>query len=227
MTTLVGTSVGRKLLVGASGLFLIIFLVVHLGVNLTLFAGADTYNSVAHWMGTNPAVLALRPVLAIGLLIHVLVSLYLGLTNLRARPQGYALRDNGAGSTWASRHMVILGGVILLFLAVHLSSLSIRLAFGSPPVTEVAGVHMHDAYALVMAQFGVWWYAALYAAAIVLLGLHLSHGFQSAVQTMGLSNQRWRRRWVTIGNAYALIIAAGFVSLPVFFFIQSQLSPLS
>jgi succinate dehydrogenase / fumarate reductase, cytochrome b subunit len=224
MTTHFGSSVGRKLVVGISGLFLVLFLVVHLSVNLTLFAGSDTYNSVAHWMATNPAVVAMRPVLALGLLVHVLVTLHLALTNWRSRPQRYAVNEPSGSSTWASRHMVVLGGLVLLFLALHLSSFSIRMTFGAPPMTEVAGVAMKDAYALVTARFGLWWYVALYAAAMVLLGLHLSHGFQSAIQTLGGSNRLWRSRWTVVGNVYAVIIAVGFASLPVYFLLQSQWS---
>lgn len=223
MKSFVGTSVGKKLIVGVSGLFLVVFLVVHLGVNLTLFAGSDAYNSVANWMASNPAIVVMRPVLALGLVVHILVSLYLALGNVRSRPQGYALVDP-AGSRWASRHMVILGGLIVLFLALHLSSFSIQMMFGTPPKTEVAGVLMKDAYAMVTARFGLWWYVSIYVAAIVMLGLHLSHGFQSAFQTVGLSDHRWRRRWTAIGNAYAIVIALGFVSLPVYFFIQAQSS---
>jgi succinate dehydrogenase / fumarate reductase, cytochrome b subunit len=224
MRTFLGSSVGRKLIVGLSGLFLVVFLVVHLGVNLTLYAGPDTYNSVAHWMGTHPAILAMRPLLALGLLVHIVVSVALAVSNRRARPRGYAVTDHAGGSTWASRHMVVLGALVLVFLALHLSSFSLRMTFGSPPVTEVAGVHMKDAFAMVAARFSLWWYVSLYAGAMVLLGLHLAHGFQSAIQTLGLSSQRWRSRWIAAGRAYALVIAAGFASLPVFFLIQGQLS---
>jgi succinate dehydrogenase / fumarate reductase, cytochrome b subunit len=222
MSTLMGSSVGRKLIVGLSGLFLIVFLMVHLGVNLTMFAGPDTYNAVANWMGSNPAILAMRPVLALGLIVHILASLYLALLNRRSRPHPYAVSSPAGSSTWASRHMVVLGGLILAFLVLHLSSFSIRMTFGAPPTTEVAGVYMKDAYALVTARFGLWWYVSLYAGAMVLLGLHLAHGFQSAFQTLGLSDRVWRTRWTAIGNAYALLIAVGFASLPVFFFIQQM-----
>jgi succinate dehydrogenase / fumarate reductase, cytochrome b subunit len=227
MPAYVGSSVGRKLIVGVSGLFLVVFLVVHLTVNLTMFAGADTYNAVANWMSSNPAIVALRPVLALGLLVHIAVSTYLAASNWRARPHRYAVVAASASSTWASRHMIILGGLIIVFLALHLSSFSIRMTFGTPPTTDVAGVVMKDAYAMVTARFGLWWYVSLYTAALVLLGLHLAHGFQSAIQTMGLSNQHWRGRWTAVGNAYAVLIAAGFASLPVYFFIQSQTGGVS
>jgi len=216
-------SVGRKLLVSLSGLFLVVFLVVHLGVNLTLYLGRDVYNAAAHWMATNPAILLMRPVLALGALLHIVVSTWLWAANLKTRPQRYEMVDRAGGSTWAARNMIILGALVLLFLVLHVSTFSLRLTFGSPPLTELDGRVVKDAYALVTASFGVWWYATVYVAAMVLLGLHLSHGFQSALQTLGLSDARWHRRWTILGNVYAVIVAAGFASLPLYFFVLAQM----
>lgn len=214
-------SVARKVIVSLSGLFLLVFLLVHLGVNLTLFGGTDTYNAAAHIMGTNPLILAMRPVLVLGFLVHILVSAWLWLGNRKARPQGYAAVDPAGGSTWASRNMLVLGALVFAFLVLHLSSFSIRLAFGSPPMTELHGVVVKDVYALVTATFGIWWYSILYVVATLLLGLHLSHGFQSAFQTLGLSDASWRRRWTLVGNLYSVIVAVGFASLPAFFFVRA------
>jgi succinate dehydrogenase / fumarate reductase, cytochrome b subunit len=219
-----GPSVARKVVVSLSGLFLILFLVVHLSVNLTMFGGADTYNTVAHWMGTNPFILAMRPLLVLGFLAHIVISALLWTGNLRARPTRYATVDPAGGSTWASRNMLVLGALVILFLALHLSSFSIKLTFGAPPYTEIAGAKVKDVYGLVTARFALWWYVSLYVVAIVMLGLHLSHGVQSAIQTLGLSDARWRRRWTCLGNIYAIVVAVGFASLPVFHFIQARVS---
>lgn len=219
-----GVSVARKVIVSLSGLFLILFLVVHLSVNLTMFGGADIYNTVAHWMGTNPFILAMRPLLVLGFLAHIVISALLWTGNLRARPARYAMVDAAGGSTWASRNMLVLGALVILFLALHLSSFSIKLTFGSPPYTEVGGAAVKDVHGLVTARFALWWYVSLYLVAIVMLGLHLSHGVQSAIQTLGLSDARWRRRWMCLGNIYAIVVAVGFASLPVFHFIQARVS---
>jgi len=219
-----GASVARKLIVSLSGLFLILFLMVHLGVNLTMYGGADTYNTIAHWMGTNPFILAMRPLLVLGFLAHIVISALLWTGNLRARPQRYAKFDPAGGSTWSSRNMLVLGAMVMLFVALHLSSFSIKLTFGSPPYTEVAGAAVKDVHGLVTARFSLWWYTTLYVVAIAMLGLHLSHGFQSAIQTLGLSDARWRRRWSCLGNIYAVVVAVGFASLPVFHFIQARMS---
>lgn len=219
-------SVARKLVVSLSGLFLIVFLVVHLGVNLTLFGGPDTYNAAAHFMGSNPFIVGMRPVLAFGFLVHILVSAWLWMGNRQARPRRYAVVDPAGGSTWAARNMIVLGALVFLFLGLHLASFSLRLAFGAPPLTTLHGAEVKDVYALVTGQFGVWWYSTLYLAAMVLLGLHLAHGFQSALQTLGLSDARWRRRWTVAGNVYALIVAVGFASLPAFFLVRALMGDL-
>lgn len=216
-------SVGRKLLVSLSGLFLIVFLLVHLGLNLTLYLGPDTYNAAAHWMATNPAILAMRPVLALGVLLHIVVSTWLWAGNRKARPQGYAMVDRAETSTWAARNMIVLGALVLLFILLHVATFSLRLTFGRPPMTELHGATVKDAYALVTTSFATAWYSGAYLVAMVLLGLHLSHGFQSALQTLGLSDARWRGRWTVLGNLYAVVVAAAFASLPVFFFLRAQM----
>lgn len=227
MSTFIGASVGRKLVVAVSGLFLVVFLVVHLVVNLTMFAGAETYNQVAHWMGSNPAIQVMRPVLALGILVHLVLSAQLAISNWSRRPQGYLMVDPAGGSSWASRNMLALGVLIILFLALHISSFSIRMTFGSPPVTEIAGETMKDAYSMVTAKFSLWWYVGLYTVAMISLGLHLAHGFQSAIQTIGFSDHRWRGRWMALGYAYSIVVAVGFAVLPLYFFIQAQMSSAS
>lgn len=216
-------SVGRKLLVSLSGLFLLLFLLVHLGLNLALYLGPDTYNAAAHWMATNPAILAMRPVLALGVLLHIVVSTWIWAGNRKARPQAYAMVDRAGTSTWAARNMIVLGALVLLFLLLHVATFSLRLTFGSPPMTELHGATVKDAYALVTASFAAAWYSGAYVLSMVLLGLHLSHGFQSAVQTLGLSDARWRGRWTVLGNLYAVVVAAAFASLPIFFFLRAQM----
>lgn len=216
-------SVARKAIVSLSGLFLVVFLLVHLGVNLTLLAGADAYNTAAHFMGTNPLILAMRPVLVLGFLVHIGVSAWIWAGNLQARPQRYAMVDPAGGSTWAARNMLVLGALVLAFLVLHLASFSITLAFGTPPTTDLHGAVVKDVYALVTGRFSVWWYSGVYLVAMVLLGLHLSHGFQSALQTLGLSDAGWRRRWTLVGTLYSVFVAAGFASLPAFFLVRTLL----
>ncbi len=222
MSTFLGASIGRKLIVAVSGLFLILFLAVHLVVNLTLLAGQETYNMVAHWMGTNPAVSVIQPVLTAGLLVHIGYSAYVSLSNWRARPQPYYWSDPAGGSTWASRNMLLLGGLILAFLVLHISSFSIRVKLGDAPMADIGGVMTKDLYAMVTARFELGWYVLTYVVAMFFLGLHLAHGFHSGIQTLGLSDGTWRNRWVLLGTGYSIVIAAGYMLLPIYFFLRTH-----
>ncbi|TVR71714.1 MAG: succinate dehydrogenase [Marinilabiliales bacterium] len=217
MSSFLNASIGRKFLVSISGLFLITFLAVHLTVNLFLLVGQEAYNMAAHFMATNPAIKIMEPALALGFLLHIVVSAYLTLTNQGTRPQRYSMVDQRKTSSWPSRNMFILGLLILIFLALHLSNFWYKMKFGGVTYIEYDGVQVQDAYTLVTGKFIIWWYALIYVAGAVILGLHLLHGFQSAFQTLGLSNQLWHKRLTVIGTVYALIIAAGFAIIPVWF----------
>ena len=124
-------------------------------------------------------------------------------------------------SSWASRNMLILGALVLVFLIIHIINFFVKMKFtGDPLLAElsVGGVHMHNAYALVAGAFkassllGVF-----YILGGVLLGVHLTHGFWSAFQTLGLNNKNWLKRWKVIGTIYAVAIAVGYALIPLYF----------
>ncbi len=217
MNSFLNESVGRKFLVGISGLFLIMFLTVHLAVNLFLIAGQEAYNMAAYFMASTPAIRVMEPLLAAGFLLHIAYSSVLTFTNQGTRPQKYALVDQSETSSWPSRNMFVLGFLILIFLVLHLSNFWYNMKFGEMTYIEYGGVEVQDAYSLVTGKFIIWWYAVIYVAGAVFLGLHLVHGFSSAFQTLGLSNKLWYRRLKLIGTIYAVIIAAGFAFIPLWF----------
>jgi succinate dehydrogenase / fumarate reductase cytochrome b subunit len=103
-----------------SGLFLILFLLVHLGVNLTLFAGRDAFNEASHFMATNPIIQPMQFVLAAGFIVHIIMGIRLELKNRAARPVKYVKNNPAANSRWASRNMIITGLMVLLFIVIHL-----------------------------------------------------------------------------------------------------------
>ena len=221
MSSFFNTSVAKKFLVSVSGLFLIMFLATHLAVNLFLLWGQEAYNMAAHFMDTNPVIKIIEPMLALGFLLHITYSVWLTITNRNTRPQNYALVDQSETSTWPSRNMFVLGGLILIFLVLHLSNFWAKMQFGDMSYIDYSGVMVKDAYTLVTEKFVIWWYVIIYVAGAVFLGLHLLHGFQSAFQTLGLSNQIWRKRLTLIGTVYSLIIAAGFSIIPLYFIVNS------
>ena len=209
-----------------TGLFLIVFLAVHLTANLFLLAGSDAFNTASHFMGTNPLIQVMQPVLALGFILHIIYASILTLQNRDARPVSYNKFEQGHSSKWASRNMYVLGFMVMVFLIIHLINFFWKIKFAGSDLlkeVEVDGVMMENAYALVSGlfvdpQLGLV-YSLLYILGAIALGLHLHHAFWSAFQTMGWSNKVWRRRLEVIGDIYAIVIAAGFSIIPLYFLI--------
>jgi len=175
MSGLTSSSLGRKIVMSLSGFFLITFLLVHLGINLTLFAGADIFNAASHFMATNPLIQVMQYVLAAGFIVHIIMGIRLELKNRASRPIKYAKNNAAANSGWASRNMIYTGVLILLFLVLHLKDFFVKIKFGE----------VHDDYQLVTELFKNPIYVLIYVIAFILLGIHLSHGFQSAFTSIG------------------------------------------
>lgn len=219
MSNLFSASIGKKVIMSVTGLFLIVFLLVHLTVNLMILFGQETYNVAAHFMATNPAIKIIEPLLGLGFLFHIVYASILTLKNQKARPQGYAVRNAAISSTWQSRNMYILGALVLTFLVIHLSDFYIKIKFGaegSLPAFLHNGEMIDDTYTLVVEKFKILWFSILYIIGAVLLGLHLSHGFWSAFQSLGFSNDKWRMRLHMAGMIYAYLMAIGFSILPLY-----------
>ena len=200
------------------------FLMVHLIANLALLLGADAFNIVSHFMGTNPLIQIMQPALAIGFVIHILYASILTLQNQKARgSEDYNKTVNSHQSSWSSRNMYILGGMVLVFLVLHIFNFFWKIKVtGSPLLADVHvdGVEMENAYALVVglfrdAQLGLV-YTAVYVIGAILLGLHLSHSFWSAFQTIGFSNDIWRKRLTVVGYLFAIAVGGGFAIIPIF-----------
>lgn len=221
MMGIFSSSIGKKLIMSITGIFLMIFLLVHLSVNLTLLVGdGETFNHAAHFMGTNPLVKIIEPILAAGFILHIFFATYITLKNRSTRPVGYTQASKNGVSTWPSKNMYILGGLILLFLVIHLSNFFWKMRYGEMPTITYNGLVMDDAYSLVADLFiKYWWYDLLYLAAAVLLGLHLSHGFWAAFQTVGWNGTKWLKRLEVIAYIYAVIIGIGFSVIPLYFLI--------
>ncbi len=222
MSSIFSASIGKKLIMSISGLFLIVFLLVHLTINLLLLIGPDAYNAGAHFMATNPAIKIMEPLLVLGFIIHIIYASVLTLQNQKARPESYNTVNQSNSSSWPSRNMYILGGTVLVFLVIHIINFywKIKVLGGHDiPMVDVHGVEMHDTYWLVTGLFKIWWYDIIYVIGAVFLGLHLSHAFWSAFQTLGLSNIVWKKRLNVIGKIYTFLIAIGFAIIPLYFLI--------
>ena len=193
------------------GLFLVVFLVVHLGVNLLLLSSdPDLFNAASHFMATNPLIQVMQYVLALGFILHIVFGIILWFQNNAARPKGYAKNNAATNSSLESRTMIYTGLLILLFLIIHMRNFFYVIKFGEVP--------SGGDYVLVSEFFGIWYYTVAYVVAFILLGLHLNHGFQSAFQSVGLNNKTWTPIWKLIGTIYSVIIAGGFSIVALYHF---------
>lgn len=219
------SSIGKKLLMSISGLFLIVFLLVHLTANLFLLAGPAWFNAAAHFMDTNPVIQIMQPILAIGFLVHIIYGIIVELQNRKSTPVKYKVVNQKESSKWVSRNMIWLGLFVLAFLVVHIMNFFYVIKFGEmTEFTTANGEHIHNSYALVAGLFTGMGsvsivYSVVYIISFIALGMHLHHAFWSAFQTIGWSNVVWRKRLNVIGDLFAILIAAGFSIIPIYFMI--------
>ena len=224
LTDALKSSLGRKLIMALTGLFLILFLMGHVLGNLLIFKpdGGQAFNEYARFMTTTPVIQVLSYVTYASIILHVIYSVIITRSNRQARPVGYAVSQPEAGSTWSSRNMGILGTIVLIFLVVHLKSFWYEFRFGSIPMVNYPGVgEFKDLYAIVAEAFTQWWYVLLYVVAMFGLGYHLSHGFESAFQTLGLNHKKYTPLIKAVGHGFAIIVPLLFASMPIVMFIKS------
>ncbi|MBX3723555.1 MAG: succinate dehydrogenase cytochrome b subunit [Turneriella sp.] len=205
-------SIGKKILIALTGLFLISFLVIHAGINSLIWVndGGVTFSHAAHFMGTNIVIRTLEIGLVLGFLIHIFGTIALWIQNRRARPQGYAVSRASANSTWYSRSMALLGTLILLFLILHTSH------FWIPNRTNqfVTGQEL-NLFTMMQQIFRNPVIVIVYAAGCFSLFWHLLHGFRSAFQSLGLNHIRYNGLIRFAGTAFAVVIPAAFAMMPV------------
>ncbi len=212
------SSIGKKLLMGLTGLFLIVFLVVHAGVNACIFVndGGETFNTAAHFMSHNWVLRIMELGLFAGLFLHIIQGLMLWKQNRAARPVGYTVTDNNKNSKWYSRSMGLLGTLILFFLIVHISKFFVS--------TKIAlyggGDAEHNLYYEMKEEFAKWWIVVIYLAGVISLFWHLLHGFQSAFQSLGINHKRYTPIIKTAGTVYTVIICILFALMPLAFFLN-------
>jgi len=205
------SSVARKFWMAITGFFLVTFLVVHLIINLFLFVGPELFNEASHFMATNPIIQIMQYVLAAGFIVHIVMGIKLTLQNKAARPVKYAYENASVSSSWASRNMIITGVLVLVFLVLHLRDFFYEMKFTD---------HVQDDYTIVVTLFGMWYYTVFYVLAFIGLGIHLNHGFQSAFQTVGWKNHKWKGLLQSVGTVYSAIIAIGFSAIAIYFFLN-------
>jgi succinate dehydrogenase / fumarate reductase cytochrome b subunit len=210
------TSVGKKVLMGLTGLFLISFLVVHVSLNATIFFndGGQTFNAGADFMAHNIVIRIMEIVLFAGLIIHIVQALTLTLANKKARPVAYAKIDGAANSSWYSRSMGILGSLLLLFLVSHLSH------FWIDTKIAVFKNEEHNTYLEMKEVFSHWYVVLIYLVGVIALCYHLLHGFQSAFQSLGLNHKLYTPIIKKVGVWFSIIVCLLFAAMPVCMFLN-------
>ncbi|MCP9612455.1 succinate dehydrogenase cytochrome b subunit [Coprobacter tertius] len=218
---LLNSSIGRKLIMSISGLFLVLFLLFHMSMNIAAVFSETAYNAICEFLGANWYALVGTLVLAAGFIVHIIYALWLTLQNRKARGNDrYAVNATPKGVEWSSQNMFVLGLIVLLFLVLHLTQFWYKMQFN-----EITGVlpevNPHDGYALIRETFSNIWFVILYLVWFVAIWFHLTHGFWSAIQTIGWNNRIWMQRWKCISNIFATIVFLGFAFVTVAFYIKS------
>ena len=211
------TSIGKKLQMSLTGLFLILFLLVHCYINAQIFYndGGVRFNEAAHFMGTNFVIRAVELGLFGFLFLHIIQGLMLWSKNKARRAVGYQVKAGNKTSPWYSRSMALLGTLILLFLVLHLSKF-----WGPNRLSQTIGngeLHLYD---MMKEEFQVAWVVVVYLLGCVALGWHLVHGFYSALQTLGLGTYKYKGLLKSIGIGFSIIVPIIFALMPVAFFMH-------
>lgn len=204
-----GSSVGTKILIGATGLALFVYLVIHVVGNLLVFFGPAFFNKYAFTLEANPLI----PVIEIGLLLVFLVHIYktvkMFLGNQQARPVRNTRRANAgrpSRKSLASSTMIVSGLWLLVFVVIHVKAFR----YGTEYPWAPGG---RDLYRLEMENFSSPLMVAFYVISMVIVGSHLWHGISSAFQSLGADQPAWTRVALPAGKAIAVLIAGGFVAI--------------
>ena len=195
-----------------TGTFLVIFLIMHLSGNLLLLIddGGEAFNAYAHFMSTNKVIRTLELVLAAGFIIHIVMATVLTYLNRKARPVSYKMNKAGENSLWFSRNMGLTGALVLVFLIIHLKNFFVE--------SRIYGEK--NMYLLVKTAFEDPVYVMVYLISFVILGLHLSHGFQSAFQSLGIQHRKYTPVIKTVGYLFSVVVPLGFAIIPIFFYVK-------
>ena len=218
------SSIGKKFLMGLTGLFLVSFLMVHCFINAMVFfdSTGTLFNEYAHFMGTNILIRIAEVGLFAGLLLHIVDGLMLFFQNRAARPVKYAYNNESANSTWYSRSMALLGTLLLIFLILHLSHFWVKSRFtGLPEVDHpVFKGQMIDLYSEMFKIFANPIIVAIYVLAQFALAYHLLHGFKSAFQSLGLNHTKYNKLIAVTGTAFAIIVPIIFAAMPIVIYLR-------
>jgi succinate dehydrogenase / fumarate reductase, cytochrome b subunit len=235
------SSVGRKLTMSLTGLFLILFLVVHLLGNFQLLNddGGEAFNKYTYFMTHNPLIKTISYGLYFFIVVHTIQGLLLWAYNRKAKGQTYAVKTTPPGVNWASSNMALLGTLILFFLIIHMGDFWLKMkashmlddawlktvtgGLSKQSYEDFAnGEEISNLYIRVAEAFKNPWLVAGYVIGQIVLFFHLSHGFQSAFQTIGVNHPKYTPFIKVFGLLYSILVPLGFAAIPVIFFFSHK-----
>ncbi len=210
------SSVGKKIKMALTGLFLVSFLIVHASVNALIFYNdqGETFTIGAHFMATNPIIRTLEIVLIVGFILHIVQGLRLWWENRKARPIAYAYKKNNTPDVkWYSKSMTLFGTLILLFLIIHTQNFWIPNRIHQFQTGEEL-----DLYAMMLEKFQNPIEVVIYILGCTSLSWHLLHGFKSAFQSLGLNHRKYNPLILKTSYAFAIILPLTLAMMPISFY---------
>ena len=203
---LTNSSVGRKVIMSVTGLFLVLFITFHVLMNAVAVYSMDAYDAVCKFLGANWYAVVGTLVLAAGFAIHIIYAFWLTLQNKKARGNNrYAVNSRPANVEWASQNMLVLGLIVICFMVLHLVQFWAKMQ-----LPEMMGHHPFSGSFYLKATFSQVWTLPIYLIGFLALWFHISHGFWSAFQTLGTANDKWIPRWQCAAKWWATIACALF-----------------
>ena len=213
------SSIGRKVVMSVTGIALVLFLTFHASMNVVALFSAEGYNMICEFLGSNWYAVAATLALAALVVIHIIYAFWLTMQNRKARGNNrYDVTSKPDKVEWASQNMLVLGIIVVLGMVLHLYNLWYNMMFaelmGDP---YMGGLHATDGYGYIVATFSNPVYTVLYIIWLAALWFHLTHGFWSAIQTLGWNGKVWFDRWKCIGNIYTTIVILMFLVVALYF----------
>jgi succinate dehydrogenase / fumarate reductase cytochrome b subunit len=215
VTAFFRSSIGKKSVVALTGIVLIAFVIGHLLGNLQIFIGPGWVNGYAeHLRELGPLLWMIRIVLLVTVILHIYFTIQLAIENRRARPQGYKRKEN-VKATFASRHMVMSGLIVLAFIVYHIAHFTVRVTDPRFLLLRNDPLNHYDVYSMMVYGFQSYLVSGFYIFAMFLLALHLAHGSSSFFQSLGLNDKKLTPRLALGGRIFAWLIFIGYASIPV------------
>ena len=216
---LTNSSVGRKMVMGITGLFLVLFVTFHVLMNAVALFSPEGYNAVCEFLGANWYAILGTLVLAAGFVIHIIYSFWLTLQNRRARGNDpYQVSKRPATVEWASQNMLVLGIIVVCFMIVHLVQFWAKMQ-----LPELLGEHLElTGMGFVYTAFGEVWTLPVYLIGFIALWFHMTHGFWSAFQSIAANNDIWLSRWKATAKVWATVVCLLFAIEAIWFTVQAQ-----